>query len=209
MAKLLYIESSPRGDRSTSAQVARAFLESYQKTHPDDQIRSLNVFDEELPTFDGFTLQAKYSIMHGKDHSPREQQAWQRVEQIIADFKDADKYLLSLPMWNFSIPYRLKQYIDILVQPGYTFTAGDNGYEGLVKDKPMAVIYARGGAYPEGTEAANVDLQKQYIELILAFIGIVNIQTVIVEPSLQEGPEQAEQAVKSAEQKAETIAKEF
>lgn len=50
-------------------------------------------------------------------------------------------------MWNFGIPYRLKQYIDILVQPGYTFSySPEQGYTGLV-NKPAAVVYARGGDY--------------------------------------------------------------
>jgi hypothetical protein len=81
--------------------------------------------------------------------------------------KSADKYVLSLPMWNFSIPYRLKQYIDILVQPGYTFSVGENGYEGLVKNKPVLVVYARGGAFPEGSGMEAFDMQKKYMELLL------------------------------------------
>ena len=55
--------------------------------------------------------------MHGQESSEDELRAWTRVEDVIADFKAADKYVLSVPMWNFGIPYRLKQYFDVLVQP--------------------------------------------------------------------------------------------
>lgn len=206
MAKLLYLQASPR-DRSKSTRVAKAFLDSYQRAHPDDQIQTVNLFEADIPKFDGFALQAKYSLMHGKDYSPQERQAWDAVEKLIADFKAADKYLLSVPMWNFSIPYRLKQYIDNLVQPGYTFKVGENGYEGLVKGKPLAVVYARGGAYPAGSEA--VDLQKKYIELIFGFIGFENIQSIVVEPSLQGGPEDIEKVVQGSIEKAEKLAEGF
>ena len=33
MAKLLYIESSPRKDRSASIDISKAFLDEYEKSH--------------------------------------------------------------------------------------------------------------------------------------------------------------------------------
>ena len=209
MAKLLYIQASPRRNRSKSTHVATEFLKSYWHHHPDDKIRTVNVFHNELPAFDGLAVQAKYTILHGKEHTAEERDAWDAVEKTIADFKDADKYLLSLPMWNFSIPYRLKQYIDILVQPGYTFTADENGYEGLIKDKPLVVVYSRGGAYPAGSETEAFDLQKKYIEQIFGFMGFENIQSIMVEPTLQGQPEDIEKMVQSSIEKAKEIAKEF
>lgn len=209
MAKLLYIQASPRAARSKSSQVASAFLENYQQLHPQDTITTLNVFREDLPPFDGLAVQAKYTIMHGEDHTPEERQAWDAVEKVISQFKDADKYVLSLPMWNFGIPYRLKQYFDLLIQPGYTFSADKNGYSGLVKGKPIVVVYARGGAYPEGTEREAFDMQKKYVELVLGFIGFENNQTIVVEPTLHGQPEEIKDAVQTAVKKAQEIANEF
>ncbi|MHC4231648.1 MAG: FMN-dependent NADH-azoreductase [Planctomycetota bacterium] len=209
MQKLLYIQASPRKERSKSTQVASAFLESYQKSHADDTVDTLNIFEEDLPTFDGLKVQAKYTILHGKEHTPEERQAWDAIEKIITHFKSADKYVLSLPMWNFSIPYRLKQYIDILVQPGYTFTFGENGYEGLVKDKPVFVVYARGGSFPEGSEREAFDMQKKYIELFLGFIGFENIQSIVVGPTLQGEPIDIQTMLDVSIQKARSLASNF
>ena len=209
MAKLLYIQSSPRKERSKSAQVTAAFLDSYQQSHPNDSVETFNLFEEDLPSFDGLKVQAKYTILHGKEHTPEERQAWDDVEKIINHFKDADKYVLSVPMWNFSIPYRLKQYIDILVQPGYTFIAGENGYEGLVKNKPILVIYARGGAYPEGAEAEAFDMQKKYMELFLGFVGFEDIHSVVVEPTLQGEPDDIQAMLEVSAQKVQTLANNF
>ncbi len=162
MSKLLYIKASPRIERSKSTAVADAFIEAYRWKHSDDVIDTLNLFEESLPVFDGLVVQAKYVILHGREHSEEELQAWSAVEKIIERFVLADKFVLAVPMWNFSIPYRLKQYIDVLVQPGYTFSySEDVGYKGLVLEKPLLAVYARGGEYPTGTEAEAFDLQKK------------------------------------------------
>ncbi len=210
MSKVLYVLASPRKGRSKSIMVADAFIEAYLRKNPDDELCVLNVFNYPLPSFDGATVEAKYKIMHGKEHTPEELDAWRDVEDVIERFTTADKYVFAIAMWNFSIPYRLKQYIDILVQPGYTFTVDENGESaGLVKGKPALVVYSRGGAYlaPNGAEA--YDFQKPYIEQILGYMGIVDIRSIVVEPTLQQGPDVAEEARRQAIIKARELAEEF
>ncbi|MHC4532909.1 MAG: FMN-dependent NADH-azoreductase [Planctomycetota bacterium] len=210
MSRLLYIQASPRGQRSHSIAVTDAFIEAYEQKHPDDEIVILNVFDESIPNFDGLAVQAKYTILHGKPHSQAEQEVWKDVEQVIEQFTSADKYVLAVPMWNFSIPYRLKQYIDLLVQPGYTFSySEDTGYQGLVSGKPMLAVFARGGEYPPGSEAEVVDLQTRYIELIFGFMGFKDIRSVVVEPTLQGGPDATGAKRQGAIEKVKEIAEVF
>lgn len=207
MSRVLYIKASPRTDRSHSATVAEAFLDSYRQANPNDEIVTLDLFKEDLPPFDAEAASAKYKIMHGQEHSERDKQAWERIVAIIEHFKSADKYVLAVPMWNFSIPYRLKQYIDIITQPGQTFTiAGDGSYEGLVKGKPVTVVYARGGAYPQDSP---VDFQKPYVELLLGFIGLTDIRSILVEPTLAEGPEAAQNSQTKAVEEARELAQKF
>jgi FMN-dependent NADH-azoreductase len=210
MSRVLYIQASPRGKRSHCITVADAFVAAYKQKHPDDDIVTLNVFDASNPNFDGLAVQAKYTILHGKSHSKEELQAWKEVEKVIEQFTSADKYVLAVPMWNFSIPYRLKQYIDLLVQPGYTFSYGEDiGYQGLVVGKPMLVVYARGGEYPVGTEAEAFDLQTKYIELIFGFMGFEDICSVVVEPTLQGGPDVAEARRQAAIGEVQKIGADF
>ena len=210
MSKLLYIQASPRGKHSHCIAVADAFITAYKYHHPHDDIITLNVFQTPLVPFDGLTVQAKYAIMHDITPSKEEQEAFSAVEKLISQFTACDKFVLAVPMWNFNIPYRLKQYIDIIVQPGYTFSFDpDQGYKGLVTDKPLLAVYSRGGEYPPGAPAEAFDLQKKYIELIFSFIGFENIQSVIVEPTLQQGPDVASQKRQDAVAKAEKIAPTF
>jgi FMN-dependent NADH-azoreductase len=208
MAKLLYIESSPRKERSKSIQVAKAFIETYQTDHPDDEVLTLDLWNKKLPEFDGYTIDAKYQVLHGQGFDEKQKAAWQAVVDVCDEFKSADKYLFSLPMWNFGIPYKLKHYIDVIAQPGQTFSFDPaTGYSGLVTGKPAAVIYARGGAY--GSDAAkSMDLQKGYMDLLLGFIGFKHIQSILVEPTLA-SPADVAKAEAAAVQAAEKIAASF
>lgn len=210
MSRLLYIKASPRRSRSFSIAVADAFVDSYLHAHPGDEVFTLNVFREKLPAFDYTAVAAKYKIMHSQPHGDKELQVWNRIVACIEKFKSADKYVFAVPMWNFSIPYRLKLYIDIIVQPGLTFSMDEKGnYIGLVKNKPVFVVYARGGKYPAGSQQEAFDLQKKYLELILAFVGLDNIRSVVVEPTLAEGPEVAQKQKAEAIEKAKEIALTF
>jgi FMN-dependent NADH-azoreductase len=191
MSKLLYIQASPRGGRSKSISVADAFIEEYRRLRPSDTIDTLNVFTADLPAFDGPVVQAKYNILHGRPQGPDDQRAWKAVEAVIGRFKSADQYLLAVPMWNFGIPYRLKHYFDVLIQPGYTFgVSPEKGYFGLVTGKPLVVVYARGGEYPAGSPSAAYDMQKPYVELAFGFMGFTDIRSIVFEPTLQGSPEE-------------------
>lgn len=209
MSRLFYLECSPRGEHSKSSPVAKAFLLAHRQIHPDDEVVHRNVFDMALPVFDGAALEAKYSIMHGKPHTHEQLTAWRSVETVIADFKAADKYLLSVPMWNFGVPYRLKHYLDVIVQPGYTFSySPEAGFGGLVRGKPLLIIYARGSEYTSAGMTP-LDFQKPYLETILGFIGFRDIQSIIVEPTEAAGREVAQQHVQAAQALAEKLAGKF
>ena len=210
MSKILYIKASPMKERSNSIAAADAFVEAYKKSHPKDQVKTIDLFAADIPEFDFVAASGKYKIMRGKPHSPEEKTAWDKVVATIAEFKDADKYVMAVPMWNFSIPYRLKQYIDVIVQPGQTFTVDSAGnYKGLVTGKPVFVAYASGGDYPAGTPAEVFDLQKKYIQLILGYIGLTDVRSLVVAPTLAGGPEVAEQKRNTTIEKAKQMAGEF
>jgi FMN-dependent NADH-azoreductase len=208
MSKVLYIQASPMEDLSYSLAVAGEFINAYKQKNSGDQIETFNLFTAQLPTFDGFTVRAKYKIVHGQPYIPEESKAWQSVEALIKQFTAADKYVFAVPMWNFGIPYRLKQYIDILVQPTYTFVVTPEGaYKGLVTGKPVFIAYARGGDYSPQQEQM-VDFQKRYLELILGFIGLTDLRSVVCMPTLA-GREIGAQKRTDAIAKAKQLAAQF
>lgn len=208
MAKVLYIESSPRKKRSSSIAIANVFIEAYKKKNPNDQVVTLDLWKKDLPAFDGDVIDSKYAIMHGQNKTDAQVKAWKGVEDIIAEFKSFDKYVISLPMWNFGIPYKLKHYIDLLVQPGYTFKSEGDKMEGMMKGKKMIAIYSRGGAYGPGTGAEKLDFQKPYLETIMGFIGFQNIQPIIIEPTLA-GEDKKEKSMANAKSQVQKAAEQF
>ena len=208
MATLLYIESSPRKERSHSIKVADAFLDAYRSVNPGDEVDTLDLWSTELPAFDGDMVNAKYAAMHGAEPSSAEQSAWAEVGQICKRFTDADKYLFSVPMWNFGIPYVLKHYIDVITQPGFSWSFDpDSGYSGLVSG-PVAAIYSSGGAYHEGSGAEAFDQQKPYFEGWLGFVGLTDVSSVIVAPTL-EAPDNVAVSVNTAIEEAKKLGATF
>lgn len=185
MAKLLYIEASPRKQRSHSIAVAQAFLQAYRPAHPEDTVEHLNLWQVQLPDLDDEALGAKYAILEGQAHTTLQAEAWHRIATVFHRFEAADKYLFAVPMWNFHIPYQLKHFIDVITQPGLAFEfIPGKGYKGLVTGKPAAVIYSRGGQYGPGSGAEAFDLQKAYMELWLGFIGFTDLRSIVVEPTI-------------------------
>jgi FMN-dependent NADH-azoreductase len=191
MKKILYIESSPRKDRSHSINVTKKYLEKLKSSNEVD-IKKIDLWDYELPEFDGDLLNAKYTAISGTESTPEEDNAWAKVIDIFNEFQDADQYIFSVPMWNFSIPYKLKHYIDIITQPGLSWSySQENGYSGLMTGKEATIIYASGDGYGDGTGFESYDFQKPYMNLWLTFIGFEKIESLIADRTLFE-PEESE-----------------
>ena len=208
MAKLLHIVGSPRGDRSYSLRAARAFVEAYRAAHPDDKVETWDLWADPPPAFDLGAVVAKYRILHGEEHTAEDAAAWQAVVETIDRFKRADKLLISSPMWNFAIPYPLKQLFDVIVQPTYTFSfSPETGYSGLIADTPALLVVARGGKYQGDTAA--YDRQVPYLKQILGFVGITDVKVVAVEPTLEGGREVALQKLEAASEELPGLAATF
>ena len=183
--RINYIECSPRGERSHSTKIAQAYIEQAKKNIPDLELNHINPWSLNLPEFDGDMLNAKYSVISGTDPSADEVSAWSNVKNIFDEFNNADHYLFSVPMWNFNIPYKLKHYIDIITQPGMSWSyTPEDGYKGLMTDKTATIIYSTGDGYGEGTGFESFDMQKPYVNLWLTFLGFKKIEKVVIDRTL-------------------------
>mgnify|MGYP001158056840 FL=1 len=192
MKKIIYLEGSPRKKRSHSINIANEYLNKVRENDSSIEIKTIDLWSMDLPEFTGDMMDAKYAVIGGTDPSDKQKEAWGKVTKIFNDFADADHYVFSIPMWNFNIPYKLKHFIDIVTQPGLSWSYNpDDGYKGLMGGRTATVIYASGDGYSEGTGFETYDLQKPYIELWLTFIGFDKIDKVITDRTLFE-PEEAE-----------------
>lgn len=180
MKRLLHIIATPREDESRTLQISHGFLKAFQKNHSEWVVDELELFKEELPQLSIKNVSGKYLLLGGKDLYGSLKETWGEILQHIERFKTADLILISTPMWNFNIPYPLKHYIDLIVQPKYLFRYREDGtVEGLVKNKKMIVITSRGGNYHGKWQ--DLDLQEPYLRAIFGFVGINDISFINAE----------------------------
>ena len=181
--KVLHIVASPRSSRSRTLTIAAAFLHRLLEQCPDARVQTRDLFAQDLPPVDGENMDSKYRLMAGGPIDPGHADSWTHIEALIAEFLDADVYLVTAPMWNFSIPYVLKYYIDAIVQPRYLFAYDEHGTPvGLVKDKRMVLVTTRGGDYSAGSPMNAYDAQESYLRQIFGFVGITDLRCIHAQP---------------------------
>jgi FMN-dependent NADH-azoreductase len=207
MTHLLCIEASPRQDRSASSEVARAAIDSWRQADPTLTIDTLNVWTTPLPEFDGPAMEAKYAGLTGAALTPEQEKAWSEIRKLACRFHMANAIVLAAPLWNFSIPYKLKQLIDAVSQKDLLFTFDEHGLNGTLANRKALLVLARGLDYTADgpVPAERYDFQKPYLEAWLRFVGITEIETVIVEKTLF-GPEIDRAARDAAKDAARAIA---
>jgi FMN-dependent NADH-azoreductase len=186
MTHILYIEASPRKKRGASIEIARATLSAWQATDNSVTVDELDVWSTDLPEFDGPIMEAKYAGLAGSPLTAEQAVAWAKIRALAARFLAADVLVLAVPLWNFSVPYKLKHLIDVVSQKDVLFTFDERGFGGLLQGRKALLICARGLDYSPGalTPAGSYDFQKPYVETWLRFIGITDIRTVVVEKTL-------------------------
>jgi FMN-dependent NADH-azoreductase len=203
--KLLHIIATPRQDRSNTLRVSNAFLESLQAKYTDLNVDIINLFNQNLPAVAGDNIESKYTLMVGQPIDKRHRESWEQIETLIQHFLAADIYLISTPMWNFSIPYTLKYYIDAIIQPGYLYKYNEQGQPvPLTLGKKMVCITSRGGDYSEQSPFHAYDFQEPYIRAIFGFVGITDIHFINTQP-MDITREMREAAITSALEEARSL----
>ena len=209
MKKLLHINAAPRGEASRTLKVSKIFLDTFKKNHADWEIEELDVSRENLPELSRKRVQGKYILLGGGELSDDIKDSWKEIIAQIERFMSADAYLISTPMWNFGIPYFLKHYLDVILQPKYLFRYTATGVEGLVKNRKMVVITSRGGDYSSGSQSAAFDQQEPYLRTAFGFVGIKDIEFINAQPMDALGPEVSRQKIEEAGRQARRIAEAF
>lgn len=185
MTTLLHLSASPRGPRSESLDLARTFLSTYRELNPEHAIVEWDLWDGTVPEFGPAAAGGKMDVFAGIEPTGAGAEAWAAARATFARFAAADKYLFSVPMWNAALPYKLKQFIDVISQPGLVFGFDPvAGYTGLVTGRPAATIYTS-AVYGEGRGPAfGSDFQAPYLEDWLRWAGFTEITPVFFRPNL-------------------------
>jgi len=187
MTTLLHISASPRGAASESLQIAGVFVEAYRETHPDARAESWDLWDGSLPEFGPAAAAAKMTVFAGGVPQGAQASAWRAALDTFARFDAADRLLFSVPMWNGSVPYVLKQFVDIVSQPGTVFGVDPGtGYTHLLsgRGKKAAVVYTSAVWGPHLGPEFGRDFQSTYFTDWLKWTGIDDVTEIRFHPTL-------------------------
>lgn len=175
MKRLLQINSSLSGDEGYSNILTNQFVQQWQARHPNSTVRVRDLARHPVPHLDAERLHAFITPADKRTEQQREIVAYS--DSLINELREADVIVFGVPMYNFGIPSTLKAYFDHIARSGETFRYTENGAEGLLEDKPVYLLAARGGVYA-GTDA---DSQTSYLNTFLSFLGLRNTQSVYAE----------------------------
>lgn len=174
MLNALLITSSLNGDDSVSTQLSNQLLDTLsQNLEVNVSVRDLA--ELKLPHLTQEEMVAWSTA--AEQRTPEQATLAAISDGLVEELEQADFIVLAVPMYNFGIPSSLKAYFDRVARAGVTFKYTEQGPVGLLTDKPVAVVCARGGNY-RNTPA---DSQTPYLISMLGFIGYSDVHFVFAE----------------------------
>ncbi|OMC76241.1 MULTISPECIES: FMN-dependent NADH-azoreductase [Paenibacillus] len=211
MTKVLFITANPNDEnRSFSMAAGKAFIETYKETNPTDEIVTLDLFKEDIPNLDADVMSGWGKLRAGQQIdalSTEELAKVSRLNEILDQFIATDKMIFVTPMWNFSFPSVVKTYIDAVAVPGKTFRYTETGAVGLLHNKKVLHIQARGDFYSEG-HLADEELGDRYLKHIMNFMGITEYEGLFIEGQAKM-PNNAEKIKAAGIERAKQLAQSF
>lgn len=176
MNTLLRIDSSTRKTDSHSRDLANRFEEQYKVKHVQTDITYRDLTTSDIPHLSQAFIDAMFTLSESRTEEMKETLALSA--KLIAELKSADTILLSVPMFNFTIPSVLKAYIDHITRVGETFSMDETGFKGLVTGKKLVIVAAYGADF---SEMKAMDFVEPYLKSIFGFLGFTDISFFAIE----------------------------
>lgn len=101
------------------------------------------------------------------------------MSEIIQQFKSTNTNVIVLPLHNFNIPSKLKDYMDNIMIALETFKYTENGSVGLLKDgRRKLVVQANESIYTNNGWYTEVDYSNKYLKSMFNFLCIEVFQII-------------------------------
>ncbi|MDA1475063.1 FMN-dependent NADH-azoreductase [Bacillus changyiensis] len=202
---ILFVKANDRtAEEAVSVKLYNAFLNSFKESHPDEEIIELDLYQENLPYLGRNMINGTFKKGKGMELTKDETEAVAVADRYLNQFIQADKIVFAFPLWNFTVPAVLHTYIDYLSRAGVTFTYTPEGPKGLMNDKKVVLLNARGGIYSEGPMAA-MEMSLNYMKTVMGFFGVENLHTIVIEGH-NAAPDQAQKMIEDGLTEAKKVA---
>lgn len=173
MPTLLQVDSSPLGPgASFSRDLTAEFVDRWRAAHPDGKVISRDLAHLRVPEVTAEWIAAAYTPEAAQ--SDEQKEILKLSDGFIADLYEADEYVFGVPMHNFSIPSKLKLWIDQIARLGKTFSYTNGAPEGLLAGKKATFLITSGGVYAPGSPLASLNFVEPYLRSVFGFIGVAD-----------------------------------
>lgn len=208
---VLHVCANPKPtEESVSKQLAAAFFGKLIELKPEVELVNVNLYDEKPPFYSYELYKRAWYPVFDESYQPSkvEDLAINYAAKQAEAFNAADVLVLTMPMWNFSVPAIMKAWMDQILTPGLTFSISkEEGVKPLHKVKSIVLLVASGGIYKEGDERDSLSRQ---VRSAFGFIGIDDIEIVWAEGQnplfFDNHEEKKELALEAAAEIAEDVA---
>lgn len=185
MSTLLRIDSSSRTTASHSRALGDYFEKTWRIRNPNDRVVRRDLVSEPIAHIVDQTILGFYTP--ADQITPGLRAATALSDRLIAELRSADVLLLTVPMYNFSVPSALKAWIDQIVRIDHTFSYDGKSFVGLIKIKRAYILCAYGaGGYTDGGPFSAYNFLEPYLKSLLGFLGILDVQFFAVQATTAE-----------------------
>ena len=142
-------------------------------------IEKINLYDPSvhIPVMDKFMFNYE-----GEKLTEKEQRDKIRQKEILNQWKSADAVFIYMPLHNFNVVSKFKDYVDNIVIVNETFKCEEESLIGLDKNnRQITFVITSGGEFDKHIQYTNLDFAVQYIRGIFSVIGIDKVKVLRVE----------------------------
>lgn len=174
MKHILVINSSLNSEDGNSSllanQLAQHLGQKYQAS-----INTQDLSTHNLPHLTGAEMGAW--MTEASERTEEQRRLAAISDTYVEQLQHADTIVIGMPMYNFGVPSTFKAWVDRIARAGVTFQYTAEGPKGLLQNKKVIVVAARGGMY-QGTP---MDTQTSYLTDFFGFLGLTDIEFIYAE----------------------------
>lgn len=142
-------------------------------------IEKINLYDPSvhIPVMDKFMFNYE-----GEKLTEKEQNDKIKQKEILNQWKSADAMFIYMPLHNFNVVSKFKDYVDNIVIVNETFKCEEESLIGLDNsNKQITFVITSGGEFDKHIQYINLDFAVQYVRGIFSVIGIDKVKVLRVE----------------------------